>query len=354
MKKILAINPGSTSTKIGVFEDTVLTFEKTLRHSAEEISKFKNVPDQFEFRMKLILEALEEAKVKKEELDAVVGRGGLLKPIKSGTYAINQEMIDTVNNGIYGYHAANLACVIAKKIADEVGIPSFIVDPAVIDEMEPIAKITGIPEIERKCRWHALNQRAIGRKAALDMGKKYEDCNFVILHMGGGIAVAAHKKGVAVDVTNALDGEGPFTPERSGGIPTGDLMRMCLSGKYTAEEIGKKINGKGGLSAYLGTNNIIEIEQRIKDGDEYAKLIHSAMVYQICKEIGAYSTVLKGDIDAILITGGIAYSELIVNMIKESVGFIAPIKVYPGEDELEALASGALRVLNGEEKARIY
>ncbi|MBC6695720.1 butyrate kinase [Terrisporobacter mayombei] len=352
--KILTINPGSTSTKIAVFENEELIYEKTLRHSSEEISKYDNISDQFKFRKDVIEEALKEANLEVQDLSAIVGRGGLLKPIVGGTYKVSDLMVEDLKIGVLGQHASNLGGIIARQMADEVAIPSFIVDPVVVDEMEDIARISGVPEIPRISIFHALNQKAIGRRAAKDMDKKYEDCNFLIVHMGGGVTVGAHKKGKVIDNTNGLDGEGPFSPERSGGLPVGGLMRLCYSDELTKEEIGKRIKGNGGVVAYLGTNDIREVEEMISNGDKKAELIYNAMVYQICKEIGAYATVLKGDVDAIILTGGIAYSSRIREEIEDRVKFIAPVKAYPGEDEMIALAQGGLRVLRGEEEALDY
>lgn len=352
--KILTINPGSTSTKIAVFENEELLYEKTLRHSSEEIGKYEKIADQFEFRKNVIEESLKEANLKVEDLDAIVGRGGLLKPIQGGTYKVSDVMVEDLKVGVLGQHASNLGGIIAKQMADEVSIPSFIVDPVVVDEMEDIARISGVPEIPRMSIFHALNQKAIGRRAAKDMNKNYEDCNLLIVHMGGGVTVGAHKNGRVIDNTNGLDGEGPFSPERSGGLPVGGLMRLCYGDQLSKEEIGKRIKGNGGVVAYLGTNDMIEVENMISNGDEKATLVYDAMVYQICKEIGAYATVLKGEVDAIILTGGIAYSKIIREKIEDRVKFIAPVKAYPGEDEMIALAQGGLRVLNGQEEALDY
>jgi len=287
-------------------------------------------------------------------LNAVVGRGGLLKPIASGTYRINEKMIDDLREGIKGEHASNLGGLLAHGIAEKLSIPSYIVDPVVIDEMKPVARISGMPEISRVSILHALNQKAVARKAALDLGKKYEKLNFIIAHLGGGISVGIHCKGNVVDVNNALDGEGPFTPERSGGVPVGALVELCFSGKFTKDEIKKKIKGKGGLVAYLNTNDVREVIKRIKQGDKRASLILEAMAYQVAKEIGAAATILKGQIDAIILTGGIAYANEFVNMIRDRVSFISLVMVYPGEEEMLALCEGALRVLKGEEVEKIY
>lgn len=352
--KILAINPGSTSTKIAVFEDDKQIFDKTLRHSVYEISKFEKVSDQFEFRKKVIEENLEESGVKKEELSAIVGRGGLLKPISGGTYSINDKMVEDLKVGVSGEHASNLGGIIAKQMGDELGIKSFIVDPVVVDELDDIARISGLADIERTSIFHALNQKAIARKYAEEVGKKYQDLNLIVAHMGGGISVGAHSKGRVVDVANALDGEGPFSPERSGGLPVGQLLKMSCSGEYSEEDMKKKIKGKGGIVSYLNTIDAIEVEKMIESGDEKAELVYKAMAYQVAKEIGACATVLKGKVDAILLTGGIAYSKMFTGWIKERVDFIADVKIYAGEDEMGALAKGALRVLRGEESAQNY
>ena len=352
--RILTINPGSTSTKIGVFDNEELVLEKTLRHSSEEIGKYEKIADQFEFRKTVIKEALNEGGIKISDLDAVVGRGGLLKPIQGGTYAIDDMMVEDLKVGVLGEHASNLGGLIAKEIGDEVNIPSYIVDPVVVDELNEVARVSGMPEIDRKSIFHALNQKATARRAAKEMERKYEDCNFIVAHMGGGISVGAHEKGRVVDVANALDGEGPFSPERSGGLPVGDLVKMCFSGKYTQDEIKKKIKGNGGLVGYLNTNDGRNVEAKIAEGDKNAKLIYEAMAYQVSKEIVSSASVLKGNVDAVLLTGGIAYSKLFTSMIEERVKFIADVKVYPGEDEMIALAQGGLRVLNKEENAKVY
>ncbi|CEK36265.1 butyrate kinase [[Clostridium] sordellii] len=352
--KILTINPGSTSTKIAVFDNEELLFEKTLRHTSEEISKYQKISDQFEFRKKVIEDALKEGGISTSELDAVVGRGGLLKPITGGTYSVDDEMIEDLKVGVLGEHASNLGGLIAKEIGDSVGIPSYIVDPVVVDELNDVARISGMPEITRKSIFHALNQKATARRAAKDLNKKYEDCNFIVAHMGGGISVGAHLKGSVIDVANALDGEGPFSPERSGGLPVGDLVKMCFSGEYTQEDIKKRIKGNGGLVAYLNTNDGREVEAMIEEGNEKAKIVYEAMAYQVAKEIGACAAVLNGEVDAVLLTGGIAYSKMFTNMIIDRIKFVAQAKVYPGEDEMIALAQGGLRVLMKEEEAKIY
>jgi len=352
--KLLIINPGSTSTKIAVYEDEKELFEETLRHSSEEIGQFKHVAEQQNFRTQVILKILKENKIDIKEMDAVVGRGGLLKPISSGTYNVNDKMIKDLKENVQGEHASNLGAIIANEIASSIGKAAFIVDPVVVDEMEDIARLSGIPEIPRKSIFHALNQKSVAKRYAQESFKNYEDINIIVAHMGGGVSVGAHKKGKIVDVNNALDGDGAFSPERSGGVPVGDLARMCFSGKYTLEEVLKKITGKGGFVAYLDTNDARIVEELALKGDSKAKLIHDAMGYQVVKDIGAAAAVLSGDVDAIILTGGMAYGKPIVDLIREKVTFIAPIVVYPGEDEMLALAQGAIRVLNGEEEVREY
>jgi butyrate kinase len=348
------INPGSTSTKIGVYEDEKEVLVETLRHSSEEIGSFEGIFEQFNFRKEVILNVLKEKNFDINTLDAIVGRGGLLKSIEGGTYAVNDVMLEDLKVGVQGQHASNLGGIIASEIGKSLDIPAFIVDPVVVDEMIDVARISGMPEIERKSIFHALNQKAVAKRYAIEIGKKYEEINLIVAHMGGGVSVGAHMNGRVVDVNNALDGEGPFSPERSGGLPVGDLAKMCFSGEYTLEDIKKKINGKGGFVAYLNTNDAKEVGEKVEAGDERSKLIFEAMGYQVAKEIGKCAAVLSGKVDAIILTGGIAYGKLMVKYIKERVEFICPVVVYPGEDELLALAEGGLRVLRGQEKAKEY
>ncbi len=352
--KILVINPGSTSTKLAIFDDEKILKQTTLRHDSEEISKFEKIADQYSFRHDVIMKFLKEENFDIESLDAVVGRGGLLHPIEGGTFVVNDDMLEDLKSAKYGEHASNLGAILAYEIANKIGKPAYIVDPVVVDEMIDIARLSGMPELPRKSILHALNQRAVAYKIAKDMGKDYKDCNFVVVHMGGGISVGAHKKGKIVDVNNALDGDGPFTPERSGNVPVNGLLKMCFSGKYTQKEILKKIKGKGGLVAYLGTNSTLEVENKVKEGNEEYKKVYEAMAYQISKWIGKTSAIFKGDVDAIILTGGVTYDKDFCKWIEERVSFIAPVKVVPGEMEMEALAEGALRVLKGKEKALIY
>lgn len=352
--RLLIMNPGSTSTKIGVYEDDKEILIETLRHSAEEIGEYPTIVDQFEFRKNVILNVLKEKNFDIKTLSAVVGRGGLLKSIEGGTYAVNDSMLEDLKIGVQGQHASNLGGIIANEIAKELNVPAFIVDPVVVDEMEAVARVSGMPEIERKSIFHALNQKAVAKRYAKECNKDYNELNLIVAHLGGGISVGAHKAGRVVDVNNALDGEGPFSPERSGGVPVGDLVKLCFSGKYSEAEIKKMITGKGGIVAYLGTNDAKAVDERAAAGDAEAKLIYDAMGYQVAKEIGKCAAVLSGKVDAIILTGGIAYSKNLVSYIKERVEFISQVVVYPGEDEILALAEGGLRVLRGEEAAREY
>lgn len=353
--RLLAINPGSTSTKIAIFEDTTLVLERVLRHSSEEIARYERLIDQYQFRKDAVLAALGDAGVKPEELQAVVGRGGLLKPIPGGTYAVNEAMQADLRQARYGEHASNLGGLLAADLATLAGIPAFIVDPVVVDELQPVARLTGLPQISRRSIWHALNQKAVARRAAADLGKRYDELNLIVVHLGGGISVGAHQRGNTIDVNNALDGDGPFSPERSGGLPAGDLVRLCFGGKYDEAAIRKLLVGRGGLVAYLGTNDGREVVKRLLAGDQQAETVYQALAYQVAKEIGAAAAVLSGQVDAIVITGGLAYDQqYLVSWIKERVAFISQVLVYPGEDELLALVEGALRVLTGAETAKEY
>ncbi|SFQ20393.1 butyrate kinase [Lachnospiraceae bacterium XBB1006] len=355
MKKILTINPGSTSTKIGVFEDEKEVFVKNIHHETEEVSKFPTIIEQKDFRQEVILKTLEEAGIELSGFDAIVGRGGLVKPIVSGTYATTDALLKDLREGVSGQHASNLGGILAHDIASKCGnIPSYIVDPVVVDEMEDVARISGHPKVPRCSIFHALNAKAIAKRYAKDCGKKYEDLNLIVAHLGGGVSVGAHKHGRVVDVYNALDGDGAFAPERSGGLPAGGLVRVLTSGEVDAKTASRMVTGEGGVVAYLGTNNMIEVEKRANSGDKEAKLVRDAFSYQICKDIGAMATVLEGKVDQILLTGGVANDKGMMEDIKKRVSFICPVSVYPGEDELLALAQGALRVLNGEEEAKIY
>lgn len=352
--KILSINPGSTSTKIAVFEDEKEIMEKVLRHSNVDLENYEDIYSQKSFRKDVILNALKEAEITVESLDVIVGRGGLLKPIEGGTYLVTDKMLEDLKKGVLGEHASNLGGAIAKEIADTIGKKAYIVDPVVVDELDEIARVSGMAEIERISIFHALNQKAVARRYCTENRVNYNEKNIIVAHLGGGVSVGIHKNGKVVDVNNALDGDGPFSPERSGGIPAGQLVKMCFSGKYSQEDIKKKLKGSGGIVSYLNTNDVRDVMKMVEDGDKNAKLIVDAMCYQIAKEIGALSTVVAGKVDAIILTGGISYSKYVVEKISNSVNFIAPITVYPGEDEMSALALGGLRVARGVESAKIY
>ncbi len=353
--RILAINPGSTSTKIAVFENEKNVLLKNIKHSNEELANFKNITEQYQFRKSAILKALADENQDVKDLNCIVGRGGLINPIPSGVYEVNEEMKKDLRNSPIGEHASNLGGLIADDIASSLeNVKAYIADPVVVDEMEDIARITGHPKFERLSIFHALNQKAIARKYARENNVKYEDLNLIIAHLGGGISVGAHKKGKVVDVNNALDGEGPFSPERSGTLPCGQLVKMCFSGKYTDKDIKKMIKGDGGFSAYLNTNDAYQVEMQAKEGDKNAQLISDAMAYQVAKEIGSLSTVLSGSVDAIILTGGIAYNKQFCKFIEDMTKFIAPMKVYPGEDEMAALALNGLMVMKKEVEPKIY
>ncbi len=352
---ILAINPGSTSTKIAVYDNRKQIFLTNIKHAQETIHQFEKIPDQFEFRKNTITEELTKNDIDIKKINIVVGRGGLLKPIAGGVYKVNEKMIYDIHHPM-GEHESNLGGLIAFEIAKEIGnnVIAIIVDPTCVDELDEIARISGMPELPRKSFLHTLNQRAVARTFARDSGTHYEEINVIVAHMGGGISVGAHQKGRIIDVNNGLNGDGPMSPERSGGLPVGQLVELCFSEKFTKAEILKKIKGKGGLSAYLGTSDAIDIEKRIEDGDQFAKLIYNAMSYQVAKEIGALSTVLKGEVDGILLTGGIAYGAMIVDDITERVKHIGPVRIYPGEGEMEALALNGFLVLSGEVEVKEY
>lgn len=351
---ILAVNPGSTSTKVAVYQDEEKLLEESVRHSKTELDNCGSVPNQKELRKQIVLKVLQEHGLRLQQMDAVVGRGGLIDPIDSGTYTINERMLDDLVHSEAGVHASSLGGRIAWELGEEASAPSFVVDPIVVDELDPYAKLTGWPGIERRSIFHALNQKTIARMCAQDMGRQYEDCRFIVAHMGGGITVGAHRYGRIIDVNDALSGEGAFTPERTGAVPALPLIELCFSGSYTKEEMIDKVTKTGGMTGYLGTNDLRRCERLIREGDEYAALILESMAYQVCKEIGAMVAALEGRVDAIILTGGLAHSNRFVSSIKQRVALIAPVKVYPGEDEMRALAAGALRVLRGQEQALEY
>lgn len=350
---ILVINPGSTSTKVAVYLDETPVFSESYSHSAQELSRFKRVIDQLEWRRQFVYKALEDHGFELEKLSAVACRGGRLKPLASGTYLVNDRMLNDSRRGLQGEHASNLACIIGDEIARRVGVPAFIVDPVSVDELDDIARITGVREIQRNSLSHALNMKAMARRAAKTLGMSYKDARLIVAHMGGGGSVSAHVDGRMVDLYNC-DKEGPFVAERAGGLPTLDLVNLCYSGRYSKEEVLRMLVGGGGLMSHLNTRDIREIEARIDSGDKHAEFVLRAMAYGFAKAIASLSATLEGKVDAIVITGGMAYSSRLVDWIKSRVSFIADVLVFPGENELEALALGALRVLRNEEPAKIY
>jgi len=352
--RILAVNPGSTSTKIAVYEGGKRVFALNLKHPAEEIAKYPKIMDQYEFRRDVILDTLNREGMETSGLSAVVGRGGLMRSIPGGTYAVNEKMLADLRAGLQGEHASNLGGLIAHAIAEPLGIPAFIVDPVVVDEMEPLARYTGRPEITRRSIFHALNQKAAARRAASELGKGYEEVNLIVAHLGGGISVGAHRRGRVVDVNNALNGDGPIAPERAGSLPAWDLVNFVLDNNYSKQDMKKLLAGKGGVVAYLGTNDMKQVEERVKAGDAKAREVLEAVAYTVAKEIGSLAAVLEGKVDAIVLTGGLAFDKTFIEWVRKRVEFIAPLKVYPGEDEMQALVEGAMRVLAGEEEAQEY
>lgn len=351
---VLAINPGSTSTKIALYDALVEVIRAEQRYSLEQLNQFKTIYDQLSFRLEFIKEFLKEHSGIKENIRAVVGRGGLLRPMAGGCYVVNQKMVEDLKRGVQGQHASNLGGLMAKAIADEMGIAAFIVDPVAVDELAEVARLSGIPQIQRRSLVHALNIKAVSHRLAEDLEVAYADLNLIVAHLGGGISIAAIKNGRIIDVNNANE-MGPFSPERSGGLPSGDIVTWCFSGAYaSAGELKKVITRGSGITAYLGTNNLKLVEESINLGDQTAKVVWEAMCYQISKEIGQMATVLQGQVDAIILTGGLAYSESLTQYVTSHVSFLAQVFIYPGEDELQALAEGAVRVLKGEEEIKIY
>lgn len=350
MHKILAINPGSTSTKIALYEDENLIFKRNIEHKTEETEQYATINDQYNFRYETILKVLEEENVNLKELSCIVGRGGPAVPFESGAYLLNDDLVDRLKNKPMNNHVSLLGGIIAYHMANKLNIPSYIYDAVTTDQFEDIARVSGIKEIKRLSMGHALNMRAAGIKVSKEMDRRYEDMNLIIVHLGGGITVSIHKKGRMIDLIS--DDEGPFSPERSGGVPCRALVDMCY--KNDRNYIHKLLKGKGGLLSYLGTSDAREVEKMIETGDEYAKFIYEAMAYQIAKNIGSLAPVVEGNIDAIILTGGLAYSKMLMPMIIKKVEFLAKIIVVPGENELESLAMGGLRVLRGEEKVNIF
>lgn len=354
--RVIAINPGSTSTKIAVYENETPVLIKNITHTPEELAPFDKITDQFEFRRNIIYNILKEAEIRMDLVRAVVGRGGLIKPIESGVYLVNEAMKrDLINSPLGAEHASNLGGLIADDLVKTIpNAKAYIANPVVVDEFDEIARYSGHPLLPRTSIFHALNQKAVARQHARSMMRKYEEMNLIVVHLGGGITVGAHKKGRVVDVNQGLDGDGPFSPERTGSLPVGPLIRLCFSGKYTEAEILKMNKGEGGLVAYLGTNSAYEVEQRAMQGDEDAKKVFAAMAYQVAKEIGSMYAVLSGEVDGILITGGVAHSKWFVNEISQRVHKMGPVHIYPGEDEMRALAFNGLRVIRGETIAKEY
>ena len=355
MYKLLIINPGSTSTKIAVFQDKEQLFKKNIKHSVEDIAKFERIPDQLPYRKEMIMNELKNEGYNVKDFAAVIGRGGLMHPLTSGVYEVNEIMLRDLAAGTYGEHASNLGGMIANEIAKEIGVKAYIADPVVVDEMEDVARYSGHPLFPRISIFHALNQKMIARQHAAAVGKKYEELNLIGVHLGGGISVGAHKHGRVVDVNNALNGDGPFTPERAGSLPAGPLMKACFSGKYTKKDVDLMLKGQGGFVAYLGTNDALEVENQVKAGNKEWEKVYRAMAYQIAKEIGGVAAAaLDMNVDAIFITGGMAYDKTFCSIIEEHVKKIAPVYRYPGEDEMLALALNGIMVLSGEAKAQDY
>ena len=354
-KKILVLNLGSTSSKIAVFENIIPIIKESIQHEVEFIKQFKHTMDQKDFRTNIILDFLLQEGIKLEDLDCIIARGGNCKPLSSGIYKITDEMLEDIKSEKTGVHPAGIGCKIAYDLGEKYNIPAIIADPPINDEFINLAKYSGIKEIERISSFHATNHKAISRRYSNMVGVKYEDLNLIIVHLGGGISVVAHCKGRMIDGNNALDGDGPFSAERAGSVPVGDLIKMCFSGKYSMQEMLKKVTGGGGLMSYLGTSSGLEVEEMIKNGNNYyAREVYEAMAYQVSKEIGAIATVLKGNVDAIIFTGNMAYSQLLTGFIKERIQWIAKIVDMPGEDEMQSLAESAFRFLNGEEKIKDY
>ncbi len=353
MPRILAINPGSTSTKVALFENEVEAKSAVLRHSPEELARYARIWDQLDSRLRSIRKLMAEWHVAPHDLDAVVGRGGLLKPVAGGVYRVNDRMLEDARRGVQGQHAANLGCALASLVAHEAGAPAFVVDPISVDEFEPLARYSGHRLLERRSLSHALNLHAAARRAAARIGRDYEQANFVVAHLGGGISVSPIRAGRIIDVNDASS-DGPFSPERTGGLPLQGFITLCFSGKYSEAQIRRLVMGEGGLVSYLGTSSAEEVENRIAAGDRVAEEVYEAMAYQIAKEIGAMATVLAGKVDAVVITGGLARSQRLVEWTRRRVEFIAPVLVLAGEFEMRAMAEGALRALSGKAAVKDY
>ncbi len=350
----IVVNPGSTSTKLAIYRGSECLASETIDHPKGDLAKFHCVAEQYEFRRDEVLKFLAARGVDLQQVLAVAGRGGLTKPIPGGVYAVNAKMIRDLRSGKWGEHPSSLGAPIAQEIAKRCGCPAFISDPVVVDELCPLARYAGHPAFERRSRFHALSQRAAARRAARELGTKYEKANFVVVHMGGGISIGAHQKGRVIDVNDALDGDGPFSPERSGSLPTGPLVDLCFTGKKTHQEVRKMLVGHGGMFAYLGTIDCRDVEERIKKGDEKATAVYSAMAYQIGKWIGASAAVLCGKVNAVVVTGGMSRSKLLVSMIRKYAGFVAPFVVYPEVEEMIALATAAQGAVAGKLQVQEY
>lgn len=350
---ILAVNPGGTSTKVALFRGSRLIMNENIIHQAEDLKEYAAMYDQYPYRLKMIWDVLAAEKIEVGQIKAVVGRGGLLKPISGGVYAVNEAMVEDMKNAVLGEHASNLGAIIADEIGKKLNIPAYIVDPVAVDEMDDVFRISGLPEIPRVSYFHALNHKAVAKKAAAQLNKKYEDITCVIAHLGSGVSVGTHKNGRVIDVNDSKD-EGPFAIDRCGGLPTFQLINLCFSGRYTQKELIKKVMGEGGIFAYLGTKDMREVEKMCRDGNKQARLVLEAYVMQNAKQIAGAAAVVDGALDCIVLTGGIAHSEYITGMLKQKISFIAPLIIIPGEDEMTAMAEGVLRVLNGEEETGKY
>jgi butyrate kinase len=353
--KILAINPGSTSTKIAIYHNTKPVFLKSIHHESPDLGQFHRIVDQYKFRKEIILKELRDSHINIELIKIIIGRGGVIRPIESGVYIINEQMKKDLLGGKLSEHASNLGALIADDLAKEIpGCKAYIADPVVVDELQDVARIAGHPKFRRLSIFHALNQKATARAYARLTNRRYEDLNLVIAHMGGGVSVGVHRKGRVIDVNQALDGEGPFSPERSGTLPAYALAKLCMDGKHSLDEVKRMITGEGGYMAYLKTNSAYEVELMAQEGDEKARILQDALSYQTGKEIAAMCAVLHGEVDAIILTGGISHNPMVVEYIKKMVSFIAPVVIYPGEDEMHALAMNGLMVLKGEIKPKEY
>ena len=350
----MVINPGSTSTKIALFEDEHPIFNDEIKHDVDELAVYSDVIGQHKFREEVILRCLEKNGYRVEQITAVVARGGALRPMASGTYRVNDKMLDDLKNCTYGTHASNLGAILARAITDRLHIEAYIVDPITVSEMDEVATVSGIPEIKRESIFHALNQKAVARMACRDLEKSYADARLIVVHLGGGISVGAHRDGRVIDVNNALNGDGPMAPTRCGSVPEWSLINMAFSGKYSRTDFEQRVMTNGGISAYLGTSDLREVKKKMSTGDHEACLLYEAMAYQVAKEIGSCAAVLEGKVDAIALTGGLARDNDFVNLIKKRTSYIARVFVYPGCDEMRALALGVVRVLRGREQAREY